>query len=214
VNGRTYLTMLSGARTQPAKRIGPSKRVPSARYATCWSVLWAVTFQGSLSTRSPSSGSGEYDVKAAFLFHFAQFVEWPPETFKDAGTPLTYCTIGEDPFRGVLDQSLGGKSIGTRPLRVRHLKEPQEVQGCQVLFIATGEKKRFAEAMASANGHPVLTVGESEHFAQEGGIIGFYLEENKIRFEVNLDAADKANLRISARLLVLAKTVIGKLRGN
>jgi uncharacterized protein DUF4154 len=160
------------------------------------------------------SDPAEYRVKAAFLFHFSQFVEWPPETFKDTSAPLIYCTIGEDPFYGALDQTLSGKTVGTRALRVQHLKLPQEAQSCQVLFIGAGEKKQQGEAMAMANGHPVLTVGESDHFAQEGGIIGFCLEENKIRFEINLDAAEKANLRISARLLALAKTVIGHPKGN
>ena len=164
--------------------------------------------------RGQSSGSSEYDVKAAFLFHFAQFVEWPPEAFKDASSPLTYCTIGEDPFHGALEQSLSGKTVATRPLRVQHLKQTQEIPGCQVLFIGTGEKKNIGAAMASASGNAVLTVGESEHFVQEGGIIGFCLEQNKIRFEINLEAAEKAKLKISAKLLALAKTVIGNPRGN
>jgi hypothetical protein len=161
-----------------------------------------------------SSGTSEYDVKTAFLFHFAQFVEWPPEAFKDTNSPLTYCTIGEDPFRGALDESLKGKSIGNRPLRVQHLQQLEQIEGCQVLFIATAEKKRQGEELASAEGHAVLTVGETEHFAQQGGIIGFCLEQNKIRFEINLEAAGKAKLKISAKLLTLAKTVIGTPRGN
>jgi YfiR/HmsC-like len=161
-----------------------------------------------------AGGSSEYQVKAAFLFHFAQFVDWPPETFKDAGSPLTYCTIGEDPFSGALDQSLSGKTIGTRPLRIQHLKPAQATQNCQVLFIGASETRKFSEIMASASGRPILTVGETEHFAADGGVIGFCVEANKIRFEVNLEAAEKANLKISARLLALAKTVIGNPKGN
>jgi hypothetical protein len=161
-----------------------------------------------------SNVSSEYQVKAAFLFHFAQFVEWPPETFKDANTPFTYCTIGEDPFHGVLDAGLSGKTIGGRPLRVQHLKAPRETESCQVLFIGDREQRHMEAAMANANGNSVLTVGESIHFANEGGIIGFCLEQNKIRFEINLDAAKNAKLKISAKLLALAKTVIGNPRGN
>jgi hypothetical protein len=164
--------------------------------------------------RGESNGTSEYDVKAAFLFHFAQFVEWPAEAFKDANSPLTYCTIGEDAFRGALDESVKGKSVGNRPLQVQHLKERAQIEGCQVLFIAAAEKSRQGEELATANGHPVLTVGETEHFAQQGGIIGFCLEQNKIRFEINLEAAGRAKLKISARLLTLAKTVIGNGRGN
>jgi YfiR/HmsC-like len=160
------------------------------------------------------SASSEYQVKAAFLFHFAQFVEWPPETLKDAVSPMTYCTIGVDPFHGALDQSLSGKTVRERPLRVQHLTERQEVGGCQVLFIGAVGKKRLDEALVSASGNPILTVGETEHFAKDGGIIGFFLEQNKIRFEINLDAAGKSKLKISAKLLALARTVIGNPRGN
>jgi len=167
---------------------------------------------------SPACGqskvSGEYEVKAAFLFHFAQFVEWPSEAFQNPASPFIYCTIGEDPFRGELDQSLRGKNIGARTIEVRHIKQAQEVHGCQILFIGAGERKRSGEVMATAVGHAILTVGESEGFAQEGGMIGFSLEENKIRFEINLEAVERANLRVSARLLALAKTVLGTSRGN
>jgi len=161
-----------------------------------------------------SSAASEYTVKAAFLFHFAQFVEWPAEAFADANSPLTYCTIGEDPFRGALDESVNGKSIGNRRLQVKHVKELEQIAGCQVLFIAAGEKKRHGEELAMASKRPVLTVGETDGFATEGGIIGFCREQNKIRFEINLDAAGKAQFKISAKLLSLAKTVIGSPRGN
>jgi hypothetical protein len=153
--------------------------------------------------------SNEYEVKAAFLFHFSQFVEWPEETFKDARSPLTYCTIGDDPFHGSLDAALNGKTAGARPFRVRHFKQPREIQGCQVLFIGAEEKKFLPAILAGVKGDSALTVGESEHFVQEGGMIGFLPEENKIRFEVNLEATQKAKLRISSRLLALAKSVIG-----
>jgi YfiR/HmsC-like len=156
----------------------------------------------------------EYDAKAAFLFHFAQFVEWPAEAFKDAGSPLTYCTIGEDRFHGALDESVNGRSVTGRPLRVMHLKQQEHIEGCQVLFVASGERKRLEEMLASTHGQPVLTVGESEHFAQAGGMIGFCLEEKKVRFEINLDAASSAGLKISAKLLSLAKTVIGSQKEN
>jgi hypothetical protein len=160
------------------------------------------------------SASTEYQVKAAFLFHFAQFVDWPSETFKDAGTPLTYCTVGGDPFRGALEASLSGKAIDGRWVRVLHFKETQEIQGCQVLFIGIADKKFISATLANLKGTPVLTVAESDHFAQDGGMIGFFLEDNKVRFEINLNAAERAKLKISARLLALAKTVIGGPKGT
>ena len=153
-------------------------------------------------------------MKAAFLFHFAQFVDWPPEAFKDGASPLTYCTAGEDPFHGALDASLNGKMIGDRPVRVVHFRQPQEIQGCQIVFLATPEKKFISATLANLRASPVLTVGESEDFVQGGGIIGFFLEGNKVRFDINLDAAGRAKLKISARLLALAKTVIGGPKGT
>ena len=158
--------------------------------------------------------SGEYQVKAAFLFHFAQFVDWPPEAFKAIDSPITYCTVGEDPFQGALDASLDGKKIGARAFRVQHFKQMQQIQECQVLFLGSAEKKSIAAELANLKGAPVLTVGESENFAHGGGIIGFLLEDNKVRFEINVEAAERAKLKISARLLALAKTVIGGPKGT
>jgi hypothetical protein len=163
-----------------------------------------VALVGGRPVSAQSNALSEYEVKAAFLYHFAQFVEWPPETFKEASDPLVYCTIGEDPFHGSLEAALNGKTIGARSLHVRHLKQLSELQGCHLVFVV----------LALLKGSPVLIVGESEHFVQEGGTIGFFLEENKIRFEINLEAAEKAQLKISSRLLALAKTVVGNPRGT
>jgi hypothetical protein len=106
------------------------------------------------------------------------------------------------------------KTIGARSFRALHFKPPQEIRGCQVLFIGAEEKKLLPAILAGVKGNSVLTVGESEHFAEGGGMIGFLLEENKIRFEINLEAAKKAKLKISSKLLVLAKTVIGSQGGT
>ena len=157
--------------------------------------------------------SSEYQVKAAFLFHFAQFVDWPPEAFKDAGAPLTYCTVGEDPFHGALDASMSGKTIDGRPVRVLHFKLSQEVQTCQILFLGAPEKKSLSATLVNLGESPVLTVGESQDFIGQGGMIGFLWEDNKVHFEINLEAAERAKLKISARLLTLAKKVIGGPKG-
>jgi hypothetical protein len=157
----------------------------------------------------------EYEVKAAFLFRFAQFVEWPADTFKNSTEPFTYCTIGDDPFRGALERTMNGKTIGQRNLRVEHLIGAAKVGECQVLFVGTpADKKHVDETLADTRTLPILTVGEADQFAQNGGTIGFCTEDNKIRFEVNLDAAGKAGLKISAKLLALAKTVLGAPKGS
>ena len=154
-------------------------------------------------------------MKAAFLYHFAQYVEWPTGTFRDAASPLTYCVLGGDPFQGALEGSLSGKSVGTHPVQIQRFNQATEARGCQVVFVRAAGKKTVAEALANLKGPPVLTVGDSEHFAEEGGMIGFFLEDNKVRFEINLGAAEQAKLKISARLLALAKTVIvGPAKGS
>jgi uncharacterized protein DUF4154 len=157
-----------------------------------------------------ASSPNEYAVKAAFLFHFAQFVEWPEGAFQNADSPVVYCTMGEDPFQGALDESFKGKTIDARALQVRHLKEGSEVQGCHVVFIGKTGKRSVTDELTSLGSSPVLTVGETEQFVKDNGMIAFCTEENKIRFAINLGAAERANLKISAKLLALAKTVIGK----
>jgi hypothetical protein len=156
----------------------------------------------------------EYRIKAAYLFNFSQYVEWPADAFKDSNDPLTYCTIGDDPFQGMLDESLNAKFAGTRPLRVQHLRPSENFQGCQILFIGTNEKKHIAEVVETLKQLPVLVVGESSHFIQQGGTIGFLSENNTVRFEVNLDAAQRARLNVSATLLSVAQTVISTAGGK
>jgi len=187
-------------------------RAPERAVRVVFSLIAALAFTSFSSAQT--SATGEFEVKAAFLFHFAQFVEWPEAAFKDSSSPLTYCTIGDDPFHGSLDASLRGKTLGTRAFQVQHFKLPQEIQGCQVLFIGARERKLLPAVLAAVKGDSVLMVGESEHFVQEGGMIGFCLEDRKIRFEINLESAQKAQLKISSRLLALAKSVVGGQRGN
>jgi hypothetical protein len=160
-----------------------------------------------------STASSEYQIKAAFLFHFSQFVDWPADAFADANSPIVYCTLGAEGLSAELEASLAGKRLGQRAFQVRQLRKLNEAAGCHVLFIGAEEKKNLAAALASVEKSPTLTVGDAEHFAGDGGMIGFLLEENKIRFEVNVGAAERARLKISAKLLSLAKTVIGGPKG-
>jgi hypothetical protein len=165
------------------------------------------------SAASPTHGdpavTNEYTVKAAFLFHFSQFVEWPASTVPSPNSPLTYCTVGDDPFLGELDETLKGKSVGNHALAVLHLTARDPIDGCQILFIRSSEKKSFSEVSTKAERYSILTVGESEHFTRDGGMIGFFLENNRVRFDINLDATKRANLKVSSRLLLLARNVTG-----
>jgi len=156
----------------------------------------------------------EYRLKAAFLFHFAQFVEWPSSVLKNPPGPLVICVMGQDPFRGELEGLVQGKSIDGRVLEVRHVRQIQDSRTCHLLFIGKKESAHVPELIAILRNMPVLTIGESDDFLQQGGIIRFCWEERKVRFEVNQEAAGKANLKISSRLLLLAKTVIGHSSGR
>jgi hypothetical protein len=156
----------------------------------------------------------EYRVKAAFIFHFAQLVDWPPEKPKETDHSLVLCTLGEDPFQGMLEGTVGGKAIGNRILRIRHLGEPEGMQACQIVFLGRAQSKRIPMLVATLHNAPVLTVGETAGFLDAGGMIDFLLEDNKVRFEVNLDAAESADLKIGSRLLVLAQRVVGESHGK
>jgi hypothetical protein len=155
------------------------------------------------------SSPSAYQLKAALVFHFAQLVDWPSDSLGPGNRPLIFCTVGENTLPGVLEKTVQGKQIGSRSLEVRHLQENDNPKGCHLLFIAGRDKKRAAAILAGLNSAPILTVGETDDFVQRGGMIGFCLLENKIRFDINLNAAQRANLKISSRLLLLAKTVIG-----
>ncbi len=209
------------ARAGEGRRIAPKRRRrwcerkrPSCRVLAASALLLTVSAYGP-GLAASANVAPEYEVKAAFLFRFAQFVEWPADTFRGASEPFTYCTIGDDPFRGALERTLNGKTIGQRPLRVEHLSGTGKISECQVLFVGGQEDKKHVDEMLADTGTlPILTVGEADRFAENGGAIGFCTEDNKIRFEVNLDAAGKAGLKISAKLLALAKTVLGAPKGT
>ncbi len=158
------------------------------------------------------SNQEEYQVKAAFLYHFAQLVEWPVNTPQPADHAMLFCTVGDDPFQGELEATVAGKSIGSRVIRVRHLQRSENMQDCQIVFLGKGESHRIPSEMADLKKAPVLTIGETTGFLEAGGMVGFLTVEHKIRFAINLDAANAAGLRIGSRLLVLAQTVIGEHR--
>ncbi len=154
-----------------------------------------------------AQGVSEYEVKAAFLFNFAKFVEWPPEAFSDSGAPLIIGIIGDDPFGSAIDQTIDGKTVNGRRLMIRRLRWGQNLRGCHVLFVSSSEQKRLSAILEHLKGACVLTVSEMGQFIQQGGIIGFVIEASKVRFEINTSAAEPARLRISAKLLALAKVV-------
>jgi YfiR/HmsC-like len=177
-----------------------------------WPIIVALLLTGASEISRAQSTDEEYRVKAAFIFHFAQLVDWPPETPADAANSLLLCTIGEDPFQGVLESTVEGKPVGDRILRIRHLKQGDDMQACQVLFLGKAQSKSIPMLLANLHNAPILTVGETPGFLGAGGMICFVLQDNNVRFAINLDAAASAKLKIGSRLLILAQTVIGESR--
>ena len=154
--------------------------------------------------RAQESQPTEYQIKAAFLFNFAKFVEWPPAAFAEATSPMVIGILGENPFGDDLERTIRGKTINNRPLVIKEFRSPAEATNCHVLFISTSEKQRLPEILKSLHGTSVLTVGETDRFIETGGMINFVAEGNKIRFQINEVAAESAGLKISSKLLSLA----------
>jgi hypothetical protein len=149
----------------------------------------------------------EYQVKAAFLYTFTKFVEWPPLAFSNPSAAMTICVLGEDPLGNFLDEVVKGKTISDRPLAIYRLDRLPAVGECQILFIAASERHRMPALLVSTAASGLLTVGETGEFTAQGGVIGLLREGNRIRLLVNLTAAEKAKLRISSRVLSLATIV-------
>jgi hypothetical protein len=152
-----------------------------------------------------NSQPSEYQVKAAFIFNFAKFVEWPREAFADTKSPLLIGVLGENPFGADLEQAVRGKMLNQRPITIKECRTMEEARKCHVLFISTSEKSRFAEILKDMAGTNILTVGENENFIKSGGMISFFWEGNKIRFEISDEAAKKARLKIDSKLLGLGR---------
>ena len=157
--------------------------------------------------RAQSDVSKEYQIKAAFLFHFAQFVEWPSVDSTNADDPFVIGVLGENPFGGALDEIVKGETIGNRKITVQYSRSAEDLKNCQIVFVCKSEKARLPRILKELNGDNLLTVGECDGFAQHGGVMNFYLEDGKVRFEINPDAAEREKLKISSQLFRLGKIV-------
>ncbi len=152
--------------------------------------------------------TGEYQVKAAFVFHFVQLVDWPSDAPNGSEQPVSLCLFDDEPNRKEFESIIDGKSFGDRVLRVRMVHQQQDIRGCSILFLSRDEIRRQNEALRDLQGQPVLTIGETDNFLKDGGMIRFHLEDGRVRFDINLPASDAAKLRISSRLLLLASQVL------
>lgn len=158
-------------------------------------------------TAPAQDNPSEYQLKAAFVYNFAKFVDWPPATYSGPQSPFAICIMGTDPFGSVIDDALRGKTIGDHPVVVQRVKDPAAARRCKILFVSASEKHRLRDILESLKGANVLVVGDIEGFAAAGGTIELTLQDNRVRFAINPGAADGAGLRISSKLLALAAIV-------
>jgi hypothetical protein len=190
-------------------------------------VLALVLFMAAIAPKAwaDSTQTLEYQVKAAFIYNFIKFVDWPKEKVTDSNTPLTIGIIGQDPFKDAFGP-LQEKEIKDRKVIIQRFEgfveleksgkkkkdqphpKSQDIQKCHLLFICPSESERIADIIASVKDHSVLTVGEAKDFIESGGVINFIVEEQKVRFEINTAAAERAKLKIRSNLLRLAKRIV------
>jgi hypothetical protein len=162
-------------------------------------LLWAQAEDGSDLSR-------EYAIKAAYLYQFGRYVQWPPTAFPNDRAPVVIGVLGTDPFAGILDDIARTKQIEGRPIVIRRFPSVEKLGPCHILFVSASlSAAEKAAAIKKTQGTPVLVVGDDPEFANHGGVIGFFLEQNRVRFAINTEVAKLGQLRISSKLLSLAK---------
>jgi hypothetical protein len=171
-----------------------------------FAALGALLAAGQLNSASQEI-SREYQIKAAFLFNFAQFVEWPAGAFPHASTPLCIGILGTDPFGAALDETVQGETIHNHPLVVTRSSQVEDLKACQLVFVSESERDRVGEVLAALDPQSVLTVSDIERFAERGGVIRFFVQGNRVRFEINPASARREGLKISSQLLALGRIV-------
>ncbi len=153
------------------------------------------------------ASTSEYDLKAAFLYNFTQFVQWPDSAYSAPDSPFQLCLIGEDPFGRALDDTVTSEFVGEHPIVVRRIRQVENTSACHLAFVAAKSDIPFEAVLHAIGDSPVLVVGEDPESAEKGGTIGFRIVNRRIRLLVNLSAARAANLRISSKLLRLSTIV-------
>jgi YfiR/HmsC-like len=169
-------------------------------------ILIFIIFYATLApqVQAQTSTPSDYVVKAAFLYNFAKFVVWPDNNSSENDDFFEIGVLGDNPFDELLKKSAAGKSIKGKSVRIREVQTLDSIGTCQVLYISTSEKTRYKEILARIADRPILTVGDSREFTKSGGIIAFFVKDNKVRFRINVSAAAKVGLDISSKLLKLA----------
>lgn len=163
-----------------------------------------------LARGAPGVQETEVQVKAAFVLNFARFVEWPAETVVPTNRPLVIGILGKDPFGKIMDDTVAGKTVDQRSISLRRGTSLREVEPCDVLFVAGSERDRLGGIIQRVKSKPLLTVSDIDGFIDKGGVIGLKRRQDTIRFDINLQAAESARLKVSSKLLKLADNLSGK----
>jgi hypothetical protein len=164
-------------------------------------IALAGLFAAPLSIRAQALAASEYQIKAAFLFNFVQFVQWPPGAFEGGDSPMVIAVLGENPFGEQLDELVRGEKIRGRTIVVRRHARVEEVRQCQLLYINERDERRLKSILAKLDGRPILTVSDAPDFTRHGGMIHFVTQDNRVRLLINVDAANAARLTLSSKLL-------------
>jgi YfiR/HmsC-like len=172
--------------------------------------LVAAAMAAALTALSPPAssqtapGAQEHEIKAAFLYAFTRFVEWPGVQPGSADAPWQLCVLGDDPFGEALNQLAEEARAGGRFVSIRRFTVPARAAACHVLFVSSSEKSSMAAVLAAVSRQGLLTVSDTDDFAELGGVVQFLVHQHRVRFEINLDAARQADLRFSSRVLGIA----------
>ena len=150
----------------------------------------------------------EYAVKGVFMYKFGDYVEWPASAFSGPATPFTIGILGEDPFDGGLDQTVQNRTVQGRSIQVKRFRKVEQVRDVQVLYLSDSEAGRWEQDLAMLKGLNILTIGDRS--GRAGAVITFVIQDNKVRFEIDAGAADRAGLKLSSKLLSLAASVKAK----
>ena len=157
--------------------------------------------------RAQQPKASEFRVKAAYLYNFGKFVEWPNKNVPEQDQSFEICVLGADPFGPTLDAALASGSIEGKSVAAKRISKPQDVDSCRILFISSSEEGHLKEVLTALDKSSVLTVSDIPRFSQRGGMIGFILDGNRVRFDVNLASAQSARLTLSSELLKVATNV-------
>lgn len=179
-----------------------NSKTPYLRRSLATAVLAAAMLLGWFAPQARAQYS-ESEIKAAFILNFAQFSKWPAKAFADADGQFTIAIFGDDSLGGALEKTCRGQSVGGRKVVVKRTRRLDDLKNCQIVFVSRSDSGRLEEILANIQGANVLTVGESDRFARQGGAFGFVMDKDKIRFEVNPGAARRAGVEVSSRLLKL-----------